>query len=87
MICTHVFFLTKYLLFLCKRQQNGIGMVPHFFQSQNPVMMGPYKRIAVADAKGLPTMYQPISNIAYQQTLASMQTLQQPQFIPVSCKY
>lgn len=63
---------------------NGTWSHPHLFQSQNPMMMGQYKRIAVADAKGLPTMYQPISNIAYQQTLASMQSLQQPQFIPVS---
>lgn len=51
--------------------------------SQMPGMMGQYKRVAVADAKGLP-MYQPISNMAsYQQALAAMQ-LQQPQYIPVS---
>lgn len=57
------------------------------FQSQVPGMVGAqYKRVAVADAKGLP-MYQPISNMAsYQQTMAAIQ-LQQPQFIPVSCEY
>lgn len=56
------------------------------FQSQVPGMIGQYKRIAVADAKGLP-MYQPISNMAsYQNAIAAMQ-LQQPQYIPVSCKY
>ncbi|KAL4219790.1 hypothetical protein ACF0H5_020202 [Mactra antiquata] len=46
-------------------------------------MVGQYKRVAVADAKGLP-VYQPISNMAsYQQAIAAMQ-LQQPQYIPVS---
>lgn len=56
---------------------------PDRLESQMPGMMGQYKRVAVADAKGLP-MYQPISNMAsYQQALAAMQ-LQQPQYIPVS---
>ncbi|XP_045201031.1 muscleblind-like protein 3 isoform X9 [Mercenaria mercenaria] len=51
--------------------------------SQVPGMVGQYKRVAVADAKGLP-MYQPISNMtSYQQAIAAMQ-LNQPQYIPVS---
>ena len=53
------------------------------FQSQVPGMQ--IKRVAVADTKGLP-MYQPISQVSYQQAIAAMQ-LQQPQFIPVSCEY
>lgn len=56
---------------------------PDRLESQVPGMVGPYKRVAVADAKGLP-MYQPISNMAsYQQAIAAMQ-LNQPQYIPVS---
>ncbi|XP_060588896.1 muscleblind-like protein 3 isoform X3 [Ruditapes philippinarum] len=51
--------------------------------SQVPGMVGQYKRVAVADAKGLP-MYQPISSMtSYQQAIAAMQ-LNQPQYIPVS---
>ncbi|XP_052783792.1 muscleblind-like protein isoform X11 [Mya arenaria] len=48
--------------------------------SQVPGMQ--IKRVAMADTKGLP-MYQPISNVSYQQAIAAMQ-LQQPQYIPVS---
>ena len=68
--------------FMTKHIQGG----RHFFQSQVPGMVGAqFKRVAVADAKGLP-MYQPISNMAsYQQTMAAIQ-LQQPQYIPVSCE-
>ena len=61
----------------------GIWLV---LQSQIPGVMGQYKRVAVADAKGFP-MYQPISNVSYQAAIAAMQ-FQQPQYIPgVSCKY
>ncbi|XP_053403737.1 muscleblind-like protein 3 isoform X15 [Mercenaria mercenaria] len=56
---------------------------PDRLESQVPGMVGQYKRVAVADAKGLP-MYQPISNMtSYQQAIAAMQ-LNQPQYIPVS---
>ncbi|XP_060588949.1 muscleblind-like protein 2a isoform X11 [Ruditapes philippinarum] len=55
----------------------------YYNQSQVPGMVGQYKRVAVADAKGLP-MYQPISSMtSYQQAIAAMQ-LNQPQYIPVS---
>lgn len=55
---------------------------PDRLESQVPGMVGQYKRVAMADAKGLP-MYQPISNIGpYQQAIAMQ--LQQPQYIPVS---
>ncbi|XP_060589009.1 muscleblind-like protein 1 isoform X18 [Ruditapes philippinarum] len=56
---------------------------PDRLESQVPGMVGQYKRVAVADAKGLP-MYQPISSMtSYQQAIAAMQ-LNQPQYIPVS---
>ncbi|XP_052217368.1 muscleblind-like protein 2a isoform X29 [Dreissena polymorpha] len=53
------------------------------FQSQVPGMMGQIKRVAMADTKGLP-MYQPFTNVSYQQAIAAMQLQHQPQYIPVS---
>ncbi|XP_052217358.1 muscleblind-like protein 1 isoform X20 [Dreissena polymorpha] len=51
--------------------------------SQVPGMMGQIKRVAMADTKGLP-MYQPFTNVSYQQAIAAMQLQHQPQYIPVS---
>ncbi|XP_052217371.1 muscleblind-like protein 2a isoform X32 [Dreissena polymorpha] len=66
------------------------GVIPTAFsnmaaanKSQVPGMMGQIKRVAMADTKGLP-MYQPFTNVSYQQAIAAMQLQHQPQYIPVS---
>ncbi|XP_052217370.1 muscleblind-like protein 2a isoform X31 [Dreissena polymorpha] len=56
---------------------------PDRLESQVPGMMGQIKRVAMADTKGLP-MYQPFTNVSYQQAIAAMQLQHQPQYIPVS---